>query len=240
MRLALISALVLLALAPGASAADCAPPSRPGFVVAVCAGSAAVSGGESLRDVRVTGDGSTATVYVARLDLDGLLMEANLGPKELPAGVPLSVGLRFDGAVLEREGQPDDVVVARVRARRAFRSPDTPLSEEAAPGVSAACFAFRREVMRHQFSTSLARQLRGFQRARLRFARRLAGTDADRPFLEPIARSLRGGNRHLLAAERIFRRTHDLSRAMRPLRAYDRTFRREQRLLGLLKMGECG
>jgi hypothetical protein len=238
MRRALIIPLAFLALAPEASAAECAPPSRPGFVVAVCAGSAAVTGGERLRDARVIGDGSSAMVYVARLDLDGLLMEATLGPRGLPDGVPLSVGLHFEGAVLERE-DGDDVVVARVRARRAFRSPETPLSEEAAIRVSDACFAFRRDVMPHQFSSSIVGQLRVFRRGRSRFARRLVGTDADGPFLEPIARSLRAGNRHLLSAERIFRRTRDLGRAMRPLRAYDRTFRREQRLLVRLKMGEC-
>ena len=241
MRLALSALLVFLALAPAAPAAECAPPSSPGFVVAVCAGSAAVSGsGERMRDVRVTGDGSSATVYVARLDLDGLLMEATLGPHELPARLPLRVGLQFDGAVLERDDHPDDVVVARVRARRAFPSPDTPLSEDVAPWISDACFAYRREVMRHQASSSIAGQLRFSRRARARFAGRLSGTEADRPYLEPIVRSLRYGNRHLLSAERILRRTGDFARAVRRLRAYDRTFRREQRLLRLLKMGECG
>lgn len=239
MRRILIIPLVCFALPSAAHAAECKPPSKPGFVVAVCEGSAAVSGGQRLRDVRVTGDGRSATVYVARLDLDGLLMEATLGPHVLPAGVPLSVGLHFDGAVLEREGDPDDVVAARVRARRAFPSPDTPLSDEAAERISLACFAFRQEVARHQYSSTVVRQLRAFRGARTRFSQWLYGTVEDRPYLEPIARSLRAGNRRLLAAERIVRRTGDLARALGQLRAYDRTYRREQRLLRLLKMGEC-
>ena len=239
MRRALIIPLVCVALPSTARAAECKPPSQPGFVVAVCEGSAAVSGGQRLRDVRVTGDGRSATVYVARLDLDGLLMEATLGPHVLPAGVPLSIGLHFDGAVLEREGDPDDVVVAKVRARRAFPSPDTPLSDDAAEHISLACFAFREEVARYQYSSTVVRQLRAFRGARTRLSRWLYGTAEDRPYLDPIARSLRAGNRRLLAAERIIRRTGDLARALGQLRAYDRTYRREQRLLRLLKMGEC-
>ena len=233
-----LTILVLLVFAP-AAAADCTPPTAPGFKVSVCDGGATVSGGERLRDVRVTGNGHSATIYVARLDLDGLLMEATLGPAELPEGVPLRVGLRFDGAVLERDAHPDDVVVAPVRARRAFRSPETPLSETAAPRVSDACFAFRREVMPHQYSSSLLRQLRVFRAARTRLANRLWAT-GNRTVLPPIVRSLRAGNRHLLTAERVLRRTDDFARTMRALRAYDRVYRREARLLRELRMGECG
>ena len=239
MRPALIIPLLSLAVTPAASAAECVPPSSPGFVVAVCEGSAAVSGSTGrLRDVRVTGDGSSATVYVARLDLDGLLMEATLGPKVLPAGVPLHVGLRFDGAVLERE-HGADAVSARVRARRAFPSPDTPLSDEAAPRVSDACFAMRRELAPHLVSANLGRQLRAVRRVRARFADRLWAVGTDRTLLEPIVGSLRAGNRRLLEAHRVLRRTGDFARVARPLRAYDRTWKREQRLLRGLHMGEC-
>ncbi len=123
--------------------------------------------------------------------------------------------------------------------------PDTPLSEAAAPRVSSACFAFRRAVAPHLTSAGVEgylRQLRAIRRARATMARRFtaaAATADDRRVLLPPVRSLRAGNRQLLAAERVLRQTRDARDTVGPMRRYDRTLPRERRQLRRVAMAEC-
>jgi hypothetical protein len=257
LRAPLITLLVVLATAPSASAARCTPPAEPGLVVAVCSGEASVSGPAGgpvaeyrdadpgrLDDVRLTGRGTPATVYVARFTVDGLLMEGTLTADELPDGMPLRVILELDFALLETENGGDEAD-AQPRLRRVLRSPRTRLSESSAQRTSSACLAFRRDVTPSLFGfgeDDPGRALSTLRRARERFARRLLAAGAvraDRARLRPLARALRAGNRHLLAAERRIRRSGDANAGARQERAFRRTLPREQRLRRRLGMTEC-
>ena len=253
MRLTLAVLAALLAAAPAAEACV-APPAEPGIVITVCAGSATITGPGTvtdgvyrdadpgrLLDARVTGDRGEARVYVARLDREGVLMESRLDVPRL-TGAPHVVVLYLDFALLELE-DGTDVDDAGTVSRRVFGSPRTPLSEPAATRVSSACFAYRRAVpapfMRRLGAEFVLRFLDRIRRGRAQLTRRLAAapaTELDRRFLDPLAGSLRRGNRYLLSVRRRWRAGRDVDRV---IRAYGRGLRREERLRERLGLSEC-